>query len=100
LSVRLLNWPGSDHSSYYHVVSCAVDVAAVAFAGFVGVSPPVPVPLHSGVHALVPAVSLLLRGEPVALLSLFAPPRSGTSWDRIQSSFLRVVEPIQSLLLD
>lgn len=112
-----MNWPDSDHSSGsadsgsdsgLDAVPCAtaIDVAVVASDPFVGV-PRQPLvllqqlsPLHCDVPALVPTVSLLLRDEPVVLLSLFAPPRSGTSWDRIRSSFLRVMAPIQKPLPD
>jgi hypothetical protein len=79
-------------------VSSAPAIAVVVSAGFVGVLPPQPlVPL--GYDVPLPIVSLLLRDEPVALLSLFAPLRSRTSWDRIRSSFLRVMGLIQSFLL-
>lgn len=112
--VRLLNWSDSDHASYsigsdsesgLDAVSCATAIAVEAFADFVAVLPQLlvslqyVVPLHCDVPALLPIVSLLPRDEPVMLPSLFAPLRSGTSWDRIRSSFLRVMEPIRSPLL-
>ena len=82
------------------VVSYAPALAAVAFDLFVGVSPQPFVPLHYDVPAPLPIASLPPRDELVMLLSLFAPPRSGTSWDRSRSMMNHFLSMLKLPLLD
>lgn len=95
--VHPLEWPESYFSSYspgsdLDLVPRALHAIAVPPSYLFGVPHELLVHLPHGVPALVPAAFLLPHDEPVMSLSLFAPPQSGTSWDRIRSMVSRFLQ--------